>query len=567
MLRRPAVLLLLLSLILPAGPLPAQVPTFGATVEVRIANIDVVVTRKDGQHVEGLTGDDFTLLVDGKPEPITNFYEVRPEQRTSPVPESTATGATPTATPPPPDTTFEPRRKQVVALFVDTYSLDMRSRDQALASMQKFAHTNLRPGDEVLLAVWNRRLKIPLTLTSDLSRLDQEVESLRNTAPSGLARDRQISEMYIRSALEEALVSGGIDPSAAIRAAYGNAMRYASAFAEEQTKHTRNLAAAFEDLFRGIAGVDGKKIVVIIGENFPQYPGLGMFQYVNDVFSRYTGTMTLVVPQMMASERAMGDLERQLTRQANASEITLHAIYSGTTGNTETPAEGQDSPSDKIIADTLDFQNTAGTFSDLTRETGGVALMGSKNFEHAARTIAADLGSYYSLAYRVHDDKPASRVEVRTRDGSLVVRARRTFVAKPVEDQLSDRVSSRIYDQGASDSPEIRVTIGRIVRQSRSKMTLNVDIAFPSSLLTLIPQEGKRVGAFDIFVAAGDDDNRLSEVGHQKQDVAWPEGATPAEVSYHFELVVRNRPGTISVGVVDRVTRGIWTRRVEIPKG
>src|SRR5205814_1372753 len=57
--------------------LAAQEQKLAETIEVRVANIDVVVTDRAGNPVTGLTKSDFELFENGKPQTITNFYEVR----------------------------------------------------------------------------------------------------------------------------------------------------------------------------------------------------------------------------------------------------------------------------------------------------------------------------------------------------------------------------------------------------------------------------------------------------------------------------------------------------------
>src|SRR2546430_16327455 len=70
------------------------------TIEVRIANIDVVVTDRAGNPVSGLTKDDFELFENGKPQTITNFYEIRPGSEAVVISTGTTT-STPPATPAP----------------------------------------------------------------------------------------------------------------------------------------------------------------------------------------------------------------------------------------------------------------------------------------------------------------------------------------------------------------------------------------------------------------------------------------------------------------------------------
>ena len=57
----------------PESPLPG---VFGEIVDVRVVNIEVVVTDKQGTPVTGLTADDFQLIVDGEEVEIGYFSEV-----------------------------------------------------------------------------------------------------------------------------------------------------------------------------------------------------------------------------------------------------------------------------------------------------------------------------------------------------------------------------------------------------------------------------------------------------------------------------------------------------------
>jgi VWFA-related protein len=63
-------------------------PTFRS--EVRYIEVDVLVTDKDGNAVRGLTKEDFTLLEDGDPQPITNFAFIDLPVETAVPPPATA---------------------------------------------------------------------------------------------------------------------------------------------------------------------------------------------------------------------------------------------------------------------------------------------------------------------------------------------------------------------------------------------------------------------------------------------------------------------------------------------
>ena len=66
----------LLLVLLAVFPLVTQAQLV-ESIEVRVTNLDVVVTDRSGNPVTGLTKDDFVVVEDGKEQPITNFYEIR----------------------------------------------------------------------------------------------------------------------------------------------------------------------------------------------------------------------------------------------------------------------------------------------------------------------------------------------------------------------------------------------------------------------------------------------------------------------------------------------------------
>ena len=545
-------------LFLPVVAFP-QTQTFGESIEVRVANIDVIVTTRQGGKVSGLRAEDFQLLVDGKQQPISNFYEVR---RGTP---TTSTGA-PIQTN---ETTSEStgRRRANVVFFVDLYSIEFRRRAEVLAALNDFAHRTLQPGDQVMIAVWNRRLQLPLPFTTDLSAVDREVKKLSTAGQSGLETDRKLADMRIRSFLQSAEVAAASRQGGGFgfTQAYGQSQDLARNHAEEQGKMIKNMAEAVEDLLRSIAGVEGKKMFVFIGENFPKYPSLGLYQYINDVFMPHSAQIRMTSPEMEASKYSLADLPSRITRIANANEVTIHSIYSGDRPSDQNVErnEGGASSAERF----LEFTNTGGTFANLSRETGGAALVGSTNFALATRQISDDIDGYYSLAYRVPsgDDKPRS-IEVKTKDAQYVVRSRRAYVPKKLDEEIAERVTSKLVQTQVTSSPEITVRVGDAKRERRDRMRVPVEISFPTTLLTMLPQDGKQVGGFEILIASRDDENRLSEVSRKAEQFAWAEGSVPPRISFTLDLVLRNRPGTVSVGVLDRLSKQTHFKVVDVRK-
>ena len=62
---------------LPAAGQESPLPDlFSDVIDVRVVNVEAVVTDKKGNRIRGLTANDFELRVDGEPAPIAYFTEI-----------------------------------------------------------------------------------------------------------------------------------------------------------------------------------------------------------------------------------------------------------------------------------------------------------------------------------------------------------------------------------------------------------------------------------------------------------------------------------------------------------
>src|SRR3954468_14043082 len=79
--RRPLVFLLSILSLSAAGVRAQETPpAFGESIDVRVVNVEAVVTDRQGKRVTGLKPSDFRLRVDGKEVPIEYFSEVEDGQ-------------------------------------------------------------------------------------------------------------------------------------------------------------------------------------------------------------------------------------------------------------------------------------------------------------------------------------------------------------------------------------------------------------------------------------------------------------------------------------------------------
>ena len=134
-------LLLSLAVQIPAVTLRAQENKLVETIEVRVTNVDVVVTDRQGNPVSGLTKDDFQLFENRKPQTITNFYEVRPNSMQASAMAPAEASAPEAAAPEPPR---DMRRRRVI-FFLDEFSSHAIRRNQVIESMVR--HMDKQPSN------------------------------------------------------------------------------------------------------------------------------------------------------------------------------------------------------------------------------------------------------------------------------------------------------------------------------------------------------------------------------------------------------------------------------------
>jgi hypothetical protein len=145
---------------LAATPSPAPSSSspspFGEEIDVRVVNVEVVVTDRNGQRVTGLTPADFTLTVDGAPVGVEFFSEVRDGRSLAAAGEPAAPAATTSAG-------GDGVRPMSAAgggthylVFVDDYFAIGAQRDVVLASLQRDL-ARLGPDDRMAIVAFASR--------------------------------------------------------------------------------------------------------------------------------------------------------------------------------------------------------------------------------------------------------------------------------------------------------------------------------------------------------------------------------------------------------------------------
>lgn len=159
---------------------PAAPPATVFSVSTTLVQIDAVVTDSKGHQVTNLKSDDFRVLVDGKPQPITNFSYVRLDS-----PDVNVRSLSPQALSKPlksanPADVLKPEDvRRSMVLMVDDLSLSFESIYWVRRTLRKFIDEQMQPGDLVALWETGRSNSVFQQFTSDKRVLEAAVENLR----------------------------------------------------------------------------------------------------------------------------------------------------------------------------------------------------------------------------------------------------------------------------------------------------------------------------------------------------------------------------------------------------
>lgn len=547
---------LILSLSLPiAQAQESAIPGLIESVDIRVINVDVVVTDRKGNLVRGLTIDDFQVLENGRPVKLTNFYEVLGDGTTAQPVQTAELPASPAPAPTATPEEIPENMKRRIVFYVDNLSMHPFNRNRVFDSMKTFARETLRPGDEAMIATWNRSMKVRVPFTSDAKQIEQTLDVIAGESAFGvhnLSEKRQI-EGQIREARSQS-----------------EAVIAARSYAQSVEHDLRQSVSSLNALMSTLAGVDGKKILVLTSEGFPMQPGREMFAYIDDISrekaSSWGRTGSSLIEGMSFDST---NVIQTVAKTANANGITLYTLHAGgLVANTEGSAENARPMS--MITQQAALSNSTDSLHLLASMTGGLATTSTNNFKGAFEQIQRDLSGYYSLGYRSGTERVDRQrtLDVKMKNRNYVARSRRSFVEKSIPTEMNDRVVANLFYDSKANDMKVLFTSRQPVAVDNGLFRVPVDVRIPMDSLTLFPQGELFVGGFSVYVVVANKDGDMSDVNTQNHQIRVPatEIAETAGKFYTYtvDLVMERGRNRISIGVLDEVSKQTGFERQEV---
>jgi VWFA-related protein len=528
------------------------------SIEVRVANIDVVVRDKAGNPVTGLTKDDFELYEDGKQQPLTNLYEVRRNVDVVAAQPAQPGEAPSVATP---ATPVEQRPRKLI-LFVDSFSLKPARKAPILAAVEKFIDRQMKPEDQAMVISWQLSVNVITPFTSDKAAVKSGIGALGRAVrgPDEVSKLKGDIQELIKIAF-----SG--TPMMTMAEAYAKSVKLVDTYSaglairEEELLHDLGRMAAT------LAGVEGKKVIVFAAENLPEHPGADLYRYVDAQFEPYLARNAITFDMQQVVGTTGNRVQQTITKvasQAGAYGVTIYTIDAADT-NSDFSAEnvGAPDPSESFSR----YENTAAALQTIASITGGVAIANTTNFDLAFDTIGRDLDSYYSLGYKPREKGRSTRkIVVKTKNRAYKVRTAETFILRSTEDQMKDRTIANLYAEVPSAWP-VAIRTAPPKKDGRGIYAIPVQVVMASTL-TLLPEGKNLVGGFVLYFTVGNVAGGPSEVMRRPETLKIPATAEAAvrakPMTFTTTIRVKQGESMLSVGVIDQTTATTGFARLKL---
>jgi VWFA-related protein len=506
---------------LPAAAQQQPLPeVFGEFLDVRVVNLEVVVTDRSGNRVHGLTADDFVLVVDGQEVAIEYFSEIR---------EGIAQSEGHIESPP----GVEPGESigTNFLVYVDDNHTRKVDRDPIVRALIDQLD-ELRPRDRMAVVVQQgTRLQMLSSWSSsrqDLAAaLGQLLDGRRfggsTRSPLLVARTLGLRPRTTGLVDVEADAPRGGSPQDALQLEMADTLpeeSFLEALGGAPLRLDLELAVASAvSALRGFAKPEGRKVMLLLAGQWP----IGTFR------SGVAGTD--VVTDL--------ELVRPLVETANLLAYTVYPIGSQASS---------------------DLWRNAGS-SRIAGDTGGQML-----YQRAEllRGAVADTRSYYSLGFvpELVADDARHRIEVEVRRSGLRTRTRDSYVDLSRSAELSMMAQSALlFGEELPEGP-VQVRFGQAERKGLRKMMVPIEVLVPLDELTFVRQRDTDQARFEIRLAVIDESGSQADIPILPVEL---EGTyRPGEVyRYTTMLRMRRRPHDMAVSVHDvygaRTLNGVVT--------
>ena len=477
-------------------PIEAQPGTFGEMIDVRVINLEVVVTNRKGERVTGLLPEDFVLRVDGAERPVEYFAEVVGGVAAAPGEAADFLSLPALAPGEPVGTSY--------LVFIDEFFSRPEDLQRVLNGLLDGIPL-LAPEDRMAIVAYDgQTLEMLTTWSQSTEHLVRTIQKARLRPTFGRLRQANLDSLDVvrRLGLEEFRL-GDADED------------LTTELDPEELQQVRLLASQVERVvsastaaLRSFGGPPGRKVMMILSGGWPKSPARWVAQDPRrtlldgaalehaDLFDPLVNTANRLNYSLYPVEVKAFEVEAINAREGGATFNSMADRVEPLRGEMEREDEEERS---------LAF---------LARETGGRALL-NMNSDRALAKVVEDTRTYYWLGFTPEwkGDGRNHTVRIETRRDDLRSRSRRGFSDLSRSAEVEMMVESALLFGNTPSTEPLTVERGGVERSGMGKMRLPLYVYVPVGELTFIPREDDFIARAELRVAVLDaNGNTLEEI-------------------------------------------------------
>jgi VWFA-related protein len=431
------------------APKPAPVPTPPdaiapvddniVRVTTNLIQIDVVVTDSRGRLITDLKPEDFEILVNEKPQPITAFSLVTldPQQQTSERSTAANKETRGNIAPAPPVALRATQVKRTIALIVDDLNIDRRNIVQVRSALKKFADEQMQPGDLVAVIRVGSSIGVLQAFTSDKRQIYAAIERIRYNLAQG--RGRSLNDLISGEDILDYFPwlkkeDAGVQGNESVRQML------------EIGLVTPGLTAT-NSVIRGMRDLPGRKAVLLLSDGF------------------------------RLQLRSIRDSVKRIVDTANRSGVVVYTMDTRglvaeglTAADLVTTSMTSKQISSAMFSASNNFRASQEGLMYLAEQAGGFAIYNSNDISGGIRRVLDDQNSYYLIGYQPDASlfDPAAlrfnQLKIKVKRSGLRVRYRSGFFGikdqevRTVRTSPQQKILHALTSPFASDDISLRLT-------------------------------------------------------------------------------------------------------------
>jgi VWFA-related protein len=496
----------------------AEPPVPTIRVNTRLVLVDVVVTDKNGNRVQGLKPEDFALQEKGKNQKISLFTSAA-ENKQATAPKL-----------PPGIYSNKPEYRSpggpVVVILLDAVNTPFKDQAYARQQMLDFVRDQYKPGQRTAVLTLSNSLGVLQDFTEDPEVLLQALKSYKpkEQESTGTITPRPASVAQGRESAGGSIRTTDVAADRILRF-----QQTQVAYVEE--RRIQMTLEGMRGLARCLGGIPGRKSVIWVTAAFP-------FNLIPDNRAVSDAEMAESLPtisQLSLDTRSSGAVAnsqrnshtqeiREAAAQLSSTQVAIYPVdarglISGMEGGMEdVPARRFQSMDDSALSRISDVTASQETMKEMARETGGIAYVNQNEIKQGVALAMNDSLAYYTLGYYPDDKKWDGKyrpIKIKVNRDGTEARYRKGYFAIDPSEKKDRKPEQEVAEALQDQAPATLVTFSAQVKPAEK--TVGVDFLVDPTTISAEDSSGGKKINMALYAAMFSPDGKM--VGNKSMKV------------------------------------------------